>query len=390
MKIVDVSAFYSPYGGGVRTYVERKFAHAALAGHEMIVVVPGPRDDESAMPGGGRLVSIASPKLIFDGRYRYFRSAGPIHALLDAEQPDIVEASSPWRTANIVAQWQGDARKALIMHADPMSTYAYRWFGQFAERDTIDRRFAPYWNHLRRAARAFDTIICANPSLSERMRAAGLQRVETLALGIEADTFSPALRTPDLRAQLLAKCQLPEHACLLLGVGRLSGEKRWPMVVEAVTRAAARHPVGLVLIGAGRDRGNILRAIGGNPHIKLIEGISDRSLLARIMASADGLVHGCESETFGLVVAEAAAAGLPLILPDQGGATGLAAPDRSLVYQSGNGAALAEAIIAFLRRDRQEMRAAAVRHSPRIASIGDHFDQLFNSYAQLSGQRMVA
>jgi alpha-1,6-mannosyltransferase len=390
MKIVDVSAFYSPHGGGVRTYVERKFVHAAAAGHDLVVVIPGARDEDRRMPQGGRLISLASPKLIFDGRYRYFKSAAPVHAVLDAEQPDVVEASSPWRTANIVAQWQGDARKALIMHADPMSTYAYRWFGQIAARETIDRRFAPFWNHLRRAAHRFDTIICANPSFSARMQAAGIKRVQTLPLGIEADRFSPSYRTPDLRAQLLAKCELPEQACLLLGVGRLSAEKRWPMVIDAVTRAGAAHPLGLVLIGAGRDRANILRAIGGNPHIKLIDGIGDRSLLAQIMASADGLVHGCESETFGLVVAEAAASGLPLILPDQGGASGLGAEDRGVTYRSGSAAALARAIQDFMTRDQHQMRAAAVQHSPDICSIGDHFDLLFQIYADLGRSQLAA
>ena len=390
MKIVDVSAFYTPHGGGVRTYVDRKLTYAAAAGHEMVVIIPGAHDGQETLPGGGRLISIASPKLIFDGRYRYFRSAEPVHALLDAEQPDIVEASSPWRTANIVADWKGPARKALFMHADPMSTYAYRWFGQIAAKDTIDRGFAFFWNHLRRAAQQFDTIICANPFLTERMTEAGIKRVTTLPLGIEADCFSPAHRSEALRARLLAECELGPDAPLLLGVGRLSPEKRWPMIIRAVTKASARRPMGLVLIGHGRERATILKAIGGNPHIRLIDGVEDRSTLAAIMASADGLVHGCESETFGLVVAEAAASGLPLILPDEGGASGFADPARGELYRAANVKSLARAIEAFLRRDATTLRAAAADYAPHVLSIQDHFDQLFQSYALLINQRMAA
>ena len=44
MRIVDVSAFYSPAGGGVRTYVEAKLKAAPRLGHELIVIVPGERD----------------------------------------------------------------------------------------------------------------------------------------------------------------------------------------------------------------------------------------------------------------------------------------------------------------------------------------------------------
>ncbi|HET7281314.1 MAG TPA: hypothetical protein VFI67_03230, partial [Sphingomicrobium sp.] len=43
MRIADVSAFYTPAGGGVRTYVEAKLRAAARFGHEMIVIVPGER-----------------------------------------------------------------------------------------------------------------------------------------------------------------------------------------------------------------------------------------------------------------------------------------------------------------------------------------------------------
>ena len=54
MRIVDVSAFYAPAGGGVRTYVEAKLRAAARFGHEMIVVIPGERD-EVVERGPGRV-----------------------------------------------------------------------------------------------------------------------------------------------------------------------------------------------------------------------------------------------------------------------------------------------------------------------------------------------
>ncbi len=390
MKIVDVSAFYSPHGGGVRNYVERKLEHAPKAGHELVVVVPGKTDSEETRPGGARLVSVASPKLIVDKRYRYFRSAEAVHAILDAERPDVVEASSPWRTANIVASWKGDALRSMFMHADPVGTYGYRWFGQVAEREAIDRGFAPFWNHLRRACSGFDMVVCANPDLSQRMRAAGLPGVTTIPLGIEEGVFSPSYRSAELRAHLLAMCGLPETATLLTGVGRLSSEKRWPMVVEAVSLASIDRPLGLVLVGQGRDRAAILKAIGGNPHIRLIDGISDRHLLASTLASADALVHGCESETFGLVVAEAAASGLPLILPDEGGASGFADPLVSETYRAADAASLAEAIRRFTMRDIDAMAAEARRKASSVLSIGTHFDALFGAFEALGNQRLAA
>lgn len=380
MKIVDVSAFYTPHGGGVLTYVERKIAYAERTGLELVVVIPGETDGEVRRPGGARVISIASPKLIFDGRYRYFKSAGPVHAVLNAEQPDIVEASSPWRTATIVADWQGAARKSLFMHADPMATYAYRWFGQLAPRDTIDRSFAPYLNHLRRAAAKFDTVICGNPDLAGRMRQAGISNVATIPLGIEPNRFSPALRSADLRAKMLAKCHLPNDARLLVSIGRLSPEKRLPMVIDAVSVASAQRPLGLVIMGEGRDRSTVLKAIAGNPHIRLIDGVQDRHLLARMLASADGLIHGCESETFGLVVAEAAASGVPLILPDEGGALAFADAACGEMYRAANPASLLRALERFQDRDAQDLLANAVRRASQVFCINDHFDSLIGTY----------
>ena len=72
MRIVDVSAFYTPYGGGVRTYVEAKLRAAARFGHEIIVIAPGERHELVKRGPGAFLVSIPSPKLPVDGRYRYF------------------------------------------------------------------------------------------------------------------------------------------------------------------------------------------------------------------------------------------------------------------------------------------------------------------------------
>jgi hypothetical protein len=41
MRIVDVAAFYTPFGGGVKTYIDRKMVAGPQLGHEVICVAPG-------------------------------------------------------------------------------------------------------------------------------------------------------------------------------------------------------------------------------------------------------------------------------------------------------------------------------------------------------------
>ena len=376
MRIVDVCAFYAPRGGGVRTYIERKLAAAPAAGHEMVVVAPGRATGTERRGPGARIEWLASPRFPLDRRYGYFDDGARLHRLLDRLQPDVVEVSSPWRSASMVAEWQGSARRVLMMHADPLSAYAYRWFGRVAERDTIDRGFGWYWRHLRRLDRRFDAVVSASDSLSRRLREGGLGHVVTNPMGVEPGIFSPSLRDEGLRARLLERCALPRDATLLLGVGRHAPEKRWPMVIDAAMAAAAHRPIGLVLVGEGRDTPKIIGRIGDNPHIRLLSPIRDRAALARTMASADALLHGCEAETFCIVAAEARASGLPLIAPDEGGASDQARASFGLTYRAGSAVSAAAAIRRFVD-------TPGVRPDGRVRTMDEHFADLFDFYRWL-------
>lgn len=379
MKIVDVCAFYAPNGGGVRTYVDRKLAAGAALGHEVVVIAPGDCDRTEERTTGGRIEWLRSPRFPVDFNYRYFGDAAQVHAALDREMPDVVEVSSPWRSPSIVADWQGQAVRSLIMHADPLSAYAYRWLGPIAERSTIDRYFGMFWRHLRKLDSAYDLVISASDGLTQRLRNGGLRNVATNPMGIVPGIFSPSLRDPALRLRMLERCDLPADATLLLGVGRMASEKRWPMVIDAVMAAGYHHPVGLLLVGDGRDREAIGQKIGGNPHIQLLAPISDRTALARLMASCDALIHGCEAETFCMVAAEALASGLPLIAPDYGGAGDQGRSAKQWIYKSGNAASAAYALCRFIARGDPAERLPA--SPPRL--MDDHFTDLFAMYERL-------
>src|SRR3982751_153821 len=127
MRIVDVNEFYSPTGGGVRTYIDRKMGIMADLGHELIVIAPGREDVVEDRPGGGRIYWVKAPRLPVDRSYGLFWAAEPVTRLLDQLDPDVVETSSPWRIAWIVARWKGRALKIYFAHNDNMAAYAGRW-----------------------------------------------------------------------------------------------------------------------------------------------------------------------------------------------------------------------------------------------------------------------
>jgi alpha-1,6-mannosyltransferase len=391
MRIVDICAFYAPKGGGVKTYVERKLRAAKPGAQEIIIVAPGDRDATLLEAPAGRIISVKAARFPLDRRYHYFDDEARLHDLLDRLAPDVVEASSPWSSPAMVARWQGPAVRSLVMHADPLSAYAYRWFGGVASRDRIDRGFDFFWRHLRRLDSQFDIVVSASKGLSTRLAAGGLAKVATIPMGVSPGIFSPAFRSEALRAQLLRRCGLAPDATLLIGLGRHAPEKRWPMVIEAVTAAGYDHPVGLVILGNGRDRGSVVRAARNNPHVHLADSVTDRTQLATILASADALVHGCEAETFCMVAAEAKASGLPLIVPDQGGARDQFVEGQGALYRACSAAALADAIRGFIARSPAAQRARATHSAPAVMSMDAHFEQLFATYQRyVSGAGRLA
>lgn len=391
MRLVDVCAFYSPMGGGVKTYVDRKLRAAEAAGVEMIVLAPSTEPHTEWIGKTSRIDYIAGRRFPLDPRYHMFTDEPALHATLDALEPDLVEMSSPWQSASMLARWQAPVPRTLVMHADPLSAYAYRWFGSIASRPVIDAGFGWFWRHLRRLDESYDRVIVANSRLAERLREGGLQHVLLNPMGVEQGIFSPELRSDEVRRDMLRLCGLTEKATLFVAAGRLAPEKRLPMLVEAVTRAGYDRPVGLLLLGEGRAQAEVVRAIGGNPHIRIHPPIRNRPEFARWLASADALLHGCEAETFGMVAAEARASGLPLIVPDNGGSPDQLQPGAGFAYRAADPVDLQRAIGAFLAADRAAMRAAAADAARTVRSMDAHFEALFDDYRHLvRGERHAA
>ncbi len=383
MRIVDVAAFYTPSGGGVKTYIDRKMLAGPAAGHEIIVVAPGTSNRVEERGEHARIIYLKEPAFPLDRNYHYFRDTAALYATLDELQPDVLEASSPWRSARLVGEWPGSAPRALIMHADPMSAWAYRWLDPIASREVIDFGFGWFWQHLLRLDEMFDASITTSDDQSSRLIAGGMKKVLTNPMGVQPGVFSPALRDEGLRARMLERCDLPPDATLLLGAGRHGPEKRWPMVIEAVTAAGVQAPVGLIIAGDGRERAKVARAAANNPHIQLISPLTDRAEFARLMASCDALIHGCEAEVFCTVGGEARAAGIPVIMPDRGGGADHARIADGWLYKSADPASLAQVTLDFIAAPRAAIRERALFHAHHVRTIDQHFADLFAYYETL-------
>ncbi|HJL41983.1 MAG TPA: glycosyltransferase [Myxococcales bacterium LLY-WYZ-16_1] len=381
MKIVDVAEFYAEQGGGVKTYIDHKLRAGSEAGHEMVVVAPGTHDCEEVRPGGGRVVWVASPPVPGDPRYRLHVRQKRIHQFLDRERPDVVEASSVYGGAWIVARWRGrSARRMLVFHQDPVAVFGHSVFDRWLPAPWIDRAFAPTWGYLRNLAGRFDATVVAGDWLRTRLDGFGVPRVHAVPFGIETEPFRQALRDEGLRQGLLERAGMPPTAYLMVGVSRHHPEKRLPTLFEAVQRLNRAFPVAFVLYGDGPQRTRIEALAAETPGAVVAGYTRDRAELARALATADGLLHGSAAETYGLVVAEALCAGTPVVVPDGGGARDLADARVGETYPAGDPEGCAAAVRRLLSRDLDSLRQACRARARDLRSLDDHFRDLFAFY----------
>jgi alpha-1,6-mannosyltransferase len=381
MKIVDVAEFYTDTGGGVKTYINQKFKAARRLGHEMVVIAPGTEAGEEER-FGGRVLWVKGPKLILDPNYVVLWRKKEVHRLLDIEQPDVVEGSSVWTGGHFAGTWSGEAVKSLVFHQDPVAVYPQTFLNSLFSLNTLDKMFGFAWNYIGKVSRMYDTTVVSGDWLKERLQAFNVHNPTTVRFGINKNFFSPKRRDPELRKSLLADLGLDEDASLCICVSRFHPEKRVGTIIDGFEKASKKRPMGLILFGGGPLEKWVARKANR------MGFTSDRDELANIMASSDYFLHGSAAETFGIVVAEAICSGLPVVVPDRGGAMDFGNPDYSEVYKTGDSKEMADAILNIVSRDRSLLSDACQAASKNyVRSVDDHFDELFSYYSSLVEKR---
>lgn len=291
-RIVQLANFVAPLSGGIRTTLDALGAGYEAAGHERLLVVPGPGD------------AVDGHRIVLHGRrlpgqpYRVLTDVERVRRVVRSLRPDRIEVSDKLTLTSI---GRLGPPSLLLSHERLDAILRPR-----VSRVVPMRRASDALN--RRIAAPFDRVVCASSFAAQEWRRIGVEPA-VHPLGVDLDLFRPG---PAARVR--------RHDVELVTVGRLSREKRPERALDAVADLRAGGiDAALTFVGDGPARRRLGRAAGrrGLP-VRFAGHLSDRAAVASELAAADVAVCPCPHETFGLAAVEALACGTPVAVPPEG------------------------------------------------------------------------
>ncbi len=268
-----------------------------------------------------------------------------VSAQLATFQPDVIHVVNPF-TLGLLGLRQAQTLNVPVIasyHTD-IPGFANQWGYSFL--------YEPLWAYLRWLHNQADLNLCPSLATQTELQLQGIQRTKIWSRGVDTQRFNPYHRSPAWRLKLSAN---QPNAPLLLYVGRLSPEKRvdWLRPVLAALPQAR-----LAIVGDGPARPDLERLFAGTPTV--FTGYLQGEDLACAYASADLFVFPAANETFGNVVLEAMASGVPVVAARSGGILDhVDDSETGLLFAPQDQQALVAAVKRLVRDDAYARRLAA-------------------------------
>lgn len=305
MRIALVTETFSPELNGVAMTLGRLVDHLAGTDHELDLITPA----ATAPPACGNVEVTTLPGLHVPG-YREVRFGLPAVRRLSAHwyrgRPDVVYVATQGPLG-----WAA-VRAARRLRLPVVSGY-HTHFTDYSRHYGLGMAAPLVEGYLRRFHRRTALTLAPTATVADELRHAGFGTVDVLPRGVDTAQFHPEHRNTALRAQW----GVVNGAPVVLYVGRLAPEKNLDLAARAFRAVQAGAPEArFVLVGDGPSREALQAA---NPDFIFSGGVTGREL-SEHYASADLFLFPSMTDTFGNVVMEAMASGLPVVAFDRGAA----------------------------------------------------------------------
>ncbi|HEY0060470.1 MAG TPA: glycosyltransferase [Telluria sp.] len=367
MHFVDITMFYAAEGGGVSTYLNAKARWLAQQGRVRHTIFSSSLLTGDQAPGLVHFPGLTVPGL---HGYRFPLSVGRPARMMARLQPDLIEVgdAGPAAWAALRVKRELGIPVVAFYHSD-LARLIHARFGRAAMLGAC--------RYLSQLYRQCDLVLAPSRLMAQHLASMGISGALHQPLGIDSRTFSPQQRVASLREQI----GVPANARLLVYAGRFTPEKKLALLIEAVRLLG--QPYHLLLIGGGMT-------LPASSQTRIIAFQRNQLALARLLASCDALVHPGDCETFGLIVLEAMACGLPVVGTSGGSVAELVDEGSGVLVQPNCAASLAAGIDALFARDLPALSLAAA------SKVREQYDwervmpQLMARYAGLLATRQRA
>ncbi|HAP93635.1 MAG TPA: glycosyltransferase family 4 protein [Desulfotomaculum sp.] len=304
MRVGIFTDSYLPYTSGVVHSIETFKEELVTMDHELYVFAPGYpgcRQEQQVF----RFPSIPAPT------NRDFALALPfspqLRVVLGKWRPEVIHVHSPFMLGRVGVACARRLNIPLVFTFHTLYE-EYVHYVPFAQNITkkITRLIS------RNFCNRCDLVIVPTAVIGDYLRKIGVYvSIKTIPTGIKIEEFS----YPD-RGWLKRQYDIPEEDKVLLFVGRLGQEKNITFLVESFRRIAVEFPrARLVLVGGGPEEEPLKRRVRKQDLWGRVffAGKRPKDEVAKYYAGADLFVFASVTETQGLVIAEAKAAGLPVV-----------------------------------------------------------------------------
>ncbi len=302
LRVAVVTETYPPEVNGVAMTTGRLVDGMLRLGHQVQLVRP--RQGETDHPGSSAGFEEVLSRGLPIPRYKHLKMGLPARAVLQrmwaVRRPDVVQVvtEGPLGWSAVTA-----ARRLRL----PVVTEFHTNFHSYSSYYGMGWLKQPVEAWLRRFHNKGDLCLAPTAELAGQLMARGMRRVEVVARGVDTRLFSPARRSAELRESWGAA----PHTLVAIVVGRMAPEKNLGLAVRAFDRLKAQlgGDARLVLVGDGPARA----ALQAERPDLCYAGMRTGEDLAAHYASADLFLFPSTTETFGNVVTEALASGLPVV-----------------------------------------------------------------------------
>jgi len=380
VRIALFTETFLPKVDGIVTRLTKTVEHLVAAGDEVLIFCP---EGAPESYWGARVVGVPAMPLPLYPELKLALPRPMVSDALEAFAPDLVHVVNP-AVLGLGGIWLAKTK------GYPLVASYHTHLPKYLEHYGLGMLEPVLWELLKAAHNQAQLNLCTSTAMVAELSEKGIQHTALWQRGVDTDLFRPELRSQAMRDRLLGGRS--DTGQLLLYIGRLSAEKqieRIRPVLDALPDAR------LALVGDGPYRQQLETLFAGSA--AHFVGYLAGDELASAYASADAFLFPSSTETLGLVLLEAMAAGCPVVGANRGGIPDIVSDgENGCLYEpdgpDGGAGSLTAAALRLLGdpEQRQQLRRKARQEAERWGWAGAT-EQLRRYYRQvLSGAPLAS